>query len=156
SYLVARRGGSPESDSHLVVVNANGGFAAAGYLIYTNEEALSLQLYLNPFEFFRKAFETDRFPKPDPTTISGRRVFYSHVDGEGWRILTEIGGYRRGGDLSARVVLEKVLRAFPDLPVTVAPIAADIDPDWYGTPKSVALARAMLALPHVEAGSHTY
>jgi hypothetical protein len=58
--------------------------------------------------------------------------------------------------LSAEVVLEDVLKRYPDLPVTVAPIAGDLHPDWCGTEEGRELARAMFALPHVEPASHTW
>jgi hypothetical protein len=156
SYLTVRRGGDPSTDSHLVVTNNNGGFAAPGYVIYQNEDAQKAQLYLNIFEFFRTAFDTDRLPKPDATTLAGRRIYYSHIDGDGWRNESDIEEYRQRKAYSSEVILEKVLKAYPDLPATVAPIAGDIDPAWYGTPKFLEIARTIFALPHIEAGSHTY
>jgi len=27
-------------------------------------------------------------PKPDTTTLAGRRIYYSHIDGDGWKELT--------------------------------------------------------------------
>jgi hypothetical protein len=52
--------------------------------------------------------------------------------------------------------MEEVLEKFSDLPVTVAPVAADLDPDWHGSEKALSLAREIFSLPHVDAGSHTY
>ena len=156
SYLVLRRGNVPETESHLVVIGPNGGFVAEGYTIYRSPETPLMQLYLNPFEFFRLAFDTDRLPKLDTTTLYGRRIFYSHLDGDGWRNLTEIGEFKKAGELAAKVILERVIKAFPDLPITVAPIVADIDPEWYGNSRSLASAREILSQPNVEAGSHTY
>jgi hypothetical protein len=54
------------------------------------------------------------------------------------------------------VILREVLLRYPDLPVTVAPIAGDLDPAWHGNADTQRVARQILALPHVEAGSHTY
>ena len=100
SYLVVRRGTDPRMESHLVVAGPNGGYVAAGYTHYSNAEFNRLQWFVNPFEFFRVALGTDDLPKPDATTLSGRRIFYSHVDGDGWRNLTEVAPYRKsdGGD----------------------------------------------------------
>jgi len=156
SYLTLRRGGAPETDSHLVVTNRNGGFAAPGYIIYENEDSQKTQLHLNTFEFFRTAFDTDPLPKPDATTLAGRRIYYSHIDGDGWRNESEIEEYREMRVYSSQVILDGVLKPYPDLPVTVAPIAGDLDPAWYGTPKLLEIARAIFALPQVEAGSHSY
>jgi hypothetical protein len=157
AYLVIRRGGDAATDTPLVAVGPHGGYVAAGYVHYsTTEDAGRRQWYLNPFEFFREALNTDELPKPDTTTLSGRRLFYSHIDGDGWRNLTELQKYRGRRTSSAEVILEEVLRKFPDLPVTVAPIAADLDPEWHGSAEHMAVARRIFALPHVEAGSHTY
>jgi polysaccharide biosynthesis protein PelA len=156
SYLVLRRGNYPETESHLVVVSPNGGYVADGYTIYRSPETHRMQLYLNPFEFFRLVFGLDHIPQPDTTTLSGRRIYYSHLDGDGWRNLTEINPFRKSGNLAARVILEKVIKAYPDLPFTVAPIVADIDPAWHGNERSLSAAREILAQPNTEAGSHTY
>ena len=156
SYLTIRRSGNPQTDSHLVVVGPKGCYVAAEYTHYSDAKSNRLEWYINPFEFFRLAFGTDDLPKPDPNTLSGRRIFYSHVDGDGWRNLTEIDRYRKPQVLSAEVIRKEVVEAFPDLPVTVAPIVADLDPNWAGTPESLRLAKIILSAPNVEAGSHTY
>ena len=154
TFLSASWGKDLATTSDLIVIGPQGGYAAPGYYISGNEEFH--QWYLNPFEFFRRAFATDDLPKPDTTTLSGRRMYYSHIDGDGWRNETEIEGYRDTQKLSAEVVFNEALEPFPDLPVTLAPIAGDLDPKWYGNEEALDLARKMLALPQVEAGSHTY
>ncbi len=156
SYLILRRGSNPDLDNHLVVIGPNGGYVAGGYTHYSNAASERLEWYLNPFEFFRLAFGTDDLPKPDATTLSGRRTFYSQVDGDGWRNSTEISSYRNSRNMAAGVILNEVIQVFPDLPVTVAPIAADLDPKWAGTTESLRVAKRFFALPNVEAGSHTY
>ena len=157
SYLVIRKGDDPRTDSELLTIGPHGAYVAPGYLHFSRtEDSPRRQWYVNPFEFFRAAFNTDEIPKLDTSTISGRRIFYSHVDGDGWRNLTEISRYRTRKTLSAEVILEDVLKAFPDLPVTVAPVAGDLDPAWSGTRESLRVAKAIFALPNVEAGTHTY
>ncbi len=157
SYLVVSRRGDPASASDLVTVGPSGGYAAEGYFhLATSEGIPRRHWYVNPFEFFREAFATDDLPKPDTTTLSGRRIFFSHVDGDGWRNRTELAQYRKDRTSSAEVIFREVLLRYPDLPVTIAPIAGDLDPAWHGSAEMLRLARQMLALPHVEAGSHTY
>jgi len=154
AILSASWGKDLAAKSDLIVIGPDGGYAAPGYAIFDREDFH--QWYLDPFEFFRKAFATDDLPKPDTTTLSGRRMYYSHIDGDGWRNITEIEDYHDTRDLSAEVVFKEALKPFPDLPVTVAPIAADLDPKWHGSEEILAQARKLLALPQVEAGSHTY
>jgi hypothetical protein len=51
---------------------------------------------------------------------------------------------------------DKLIKPFPELPITVTAIAADLDPEWVGTQQSREAARELFALPQVQAGSHTY
>ena len=154
AILSASWGKDLAAKSDLIVIGPQGGYAASGYSLYEHEDFH--QWHLDPFEFFRKAFATDDLPKPDTTTLSGRRMYYSHIDGDGWRNITEIESYHDTKELSAEVIFNEALQPFPDLPVTVAPIAGDLDPKWYGNEEILAQARKILALPQVEAGSHTY
>ncbi|MEJ0009974.1 MAG: hypothetical protein WDN72_05320 [Alphaproteobacteria bacterium] len=110
--------------------------------------------YIDPFKFFAAAYATDDLPKPDTTTLDGQRIFYRHIDGDGWNNASDAAGHAQ--DLAARAVLEETIRPYPDLPVTVAPIAADLDAKWAGSARSQQIARDAFALPQVEAGTHTY
>jgi hypothetical protein len=154
SYLSAGWDKDLKSSSDLVVIGPNGGYVASGFAIFQNREFQ--QWYINPFEYFRKAFAADELPKPDTTTLTGQRIYYSHIDGDGWRNISEIEKYKVVGVNSAEVIYKEVLKSFVNLPVTVAPIAADLDPEWFGSEESLDQARKIFSLPHVEAGSHTY
>ena len=153
-YLTAAWDKDFKNKVDLVAIGPNGGYVASGFAFYQNREFQ--QWYINPFEFFRKAFATDEVPKPDTTTLSGQRIYYSHIDGDGWRNTSEVEKYRVKQANSAEVIFKEVLKPFANLPVTVAPIAADLDPEWYGNEETQEQARQIFSLPHVEAGSHTY
>ncbi|MEZ5398554.1 MAG: hypothetical protein R2729_02730 [Bryobacteraceae bacterium] len=154
-HLTVRRGKAPGVESVLAATGPRGGFIASGYTHSVGPEHY-WQWYVNPFEFFRLALLPETFPAPDTATVAGRRIYYSHIDGDGWRNRTEVMPYRRDRLLASEVVLRKLIRPYPDLPVTVAPIAGDLDPAWYGTEETMGIARRMLAEPQVEAGTHTY
>lgn len=157
SHLTVQRAdGDPTTMGSLVVTGPHGGWIEVGYTHFASGSQDKLQWYVNPFEFLRLAFAADELPKPDTTTLSGRRIYYSQIDGDGWRNLTEVTKYRREKLSSAEVILREAILPFPDLPVTAGPIAGDLDEQWFGTRESVAVARRMLSLPWVEAGSHTY
>jgi len=156
SHLVMRRGGDPATDSHLIVTGPSGGFVVEDYARYYDAEFIRRRWIIDPFLFFRLAFATDDLPKPDVTTIAGRRLYFSHIDGDGWRNVTEAEPYAKQKLLAADVVRKEAIEAFPDLPVTVAPIVGDLDQDWRGTPQAVEAAKRLLALPQVEAASHTW
>lgn len=156
SHLVMRRADDPASDSHLVVTGSAGGLAAEGYSRHFDAEYNRRQWIIDPFAFFGDAFATDDLPKPDVTTLSGRRLYFSHIDGDGWRNVTEVAPHAVKRVLSADMVRIAAIEPFPDLPVTVAPIVGDLDPTWNGTPQSVEAAKKLFALPQVEPSSHTW
>ena len=156
SHLVMRRAGNPATDSHLVVTGPAGGLVTAGYARHLDPETLRRRWIINPLSFFRLAFATDEVPKPDVTTLSGRRMYFSHIDGDGWRNVSEVAPYAKDKRLAAEVVLKEAIEAHPDLPVTVAPIVGDLDEHWKGTPQAVEIARRLFALPQVEPASHTW
>jgi len=156
SHLVMRRGDDAATDSHLIVTGPTGGLVTDGYARHYDPE-LNRRLWItDPFAFFRAAFVTDDLPKPDVTTLSGRRIYFSHIDGDGWRNVTEAAPYAKDKLLSADVVRKAAVEPFPDLPVSVAPIVGDLDAAWKGTPESLAAAARLFALPQVEPASHTW
>ena len=159
SYLKVAPYGDNKEASDLIVTGPNGGYAAANYeffSIYSNKKKRELkQWYINPFLFFKKAFHTENIPKPDVTTLDGLRIFFSHIDGDGWNNVTYVSSFPKH-TLSAEVIYEKILKAYPDIPVTVSAIAADIDSSWVGTEKSKKIARKIFALDNVQVATHTY
>jgi hypothetical protein len=158
SYLTLEERDNPGSKAHLVITTPRGGYIAMNYSNYYDPQTLRRRWIIDPFAFFRAAFATDELPKPDTTTLSGRRIYYSHIDGDGWRNVTNVDRYRDLGRdvLSAEVALKELLAPYPDLPCSVGPIAGDLDPDWYGGEEEMELAREIFRLPWIEAASHTY
>lgn len=149
----------------LVITSANGGYVAPDYAIYMVHEKNALyktesdelvQWHINPFEFLKITLDIPFAPVPDVTTLNGRRIFYSHIDGDGWNSLSEIPEYVKTHTLSSEVMLKEILRPNPDIPFTVGVITADIDPKCYGLPDSERIAREIYALPNVEPSSHTH
>ncbi len=140
----------------LVASNAHGGYAAQNYTFTYDANTDRIGWILNPFEFFKTAFGNERFPIPDTTTLAGRRIYFSHIDGDGWNNLSEIEVYRLKQKLSAQVIAREAIEAYPDLPVSVALLAADINLRLGGNPKGRPVAKRLFALPQVEVASHTY
>lgn len=154
-HLAARRRGQEEIHP-LVVTAPGGGFAAAGYEYYFDTQIVRGRWIVDPFAFFERVFGTAGLPRPDVTTLAGRRIYFSHVDGDGWRNISRVEGYRDEASGATMALMDKAWSAYPDLPVTVAPIAAEMDLDYAGSERDLALAARIFRLPHVEAGSHTY
>jgi len=139
-----------------VATSPGGGFVASGYAIYYEPNTDRVRWTLNPFAFFARAFGAERRPVPDVTTLDGRRIYFSHIDGDGWNNVSEIEEHRELGRLSAEVVEREVIVPFPDLPVSVGLIGGDVDASFGGRPASAAVARRLFALPQVEVASHSY
>ncbi len=142
--------------THPVTTSENGGYVALNFTIDHDQNTNRGGWVLNPFNFFRLALGDERFPIPDVTTLSGRRIYFSHIDGDGWNNLTEVDGYRDGKSLSVEVVAKEAIEAYPDLPVSVGLIAGDVQPLLGGTLEGIKWARRLFALPHVEVASHTH
>ena len=156
TYLAFDRTGDDGGRIHAVILTKRGGYVASGFTHYESRNGGSLQWYLNPFEFFGTAFKTAGIPIPDTTTLAGRRIFYSHIDGDGWGNVSTADSYAGKGTFASEVILREVVDAHPDLPVTIAPIAADLDPTFAGAIRSQQIARALFSRPNVEPATHTF
>lgn len=133
-----------------------GGFAASGYAIHYEPNTDRVRWVLNPFAFFARAFGPERRPIPDVTTLDGRRLYFSHIDGDGWNNVSDIEEHRDLGRISAEVIEREAIVPFPDLPVAVGVIGGDVDRTLGERPDSIAVATRLFALPQVEVASHTY
>lgn len=145
-----------QANAVLVATSGAGGYAADAYTIYYDATANRARWTLNPFAFFKAAFGADRFPVPDVTTLDGRRMFFSHIDGDGWNNISEIEGYRETQTTAAEVVMKEVIAPHPDLPVSIGLIAGDAIREVGGTETAREIAKKLFALPQVEVASHTY
>lgn len=156
--VVSRPAGAGRVSSHVGLATPKGGFVAPGFTHSRDPARLVPVWHLDPFAFFAAALGIGGRPAPDVATLVGRRVYYSHIDGDGWLSRSTARPAPRGGErpLASEVIRATAIEPFPDLPVTVAPIAAELDPAWVGTEEAQAVARAIFALPQVEPASHTY
>lgn len=83
-----------DRQSIVAAVGPGGGYAAHGFIIHGDIATGAARWILNPFAFFQAALGQDAFPIPDTTTVSGRRLYFSHVDGDGWNNGVQMEGYR--------------------------------------------------------------
>ena len=147
-----------QTEGTLIATGPHGGYAAEDYALYVGarDGGEFKKWYINPYEFFRLTLDQEPIPKADTTTIAGRRIYYSQIDGDGWRSLTQLEVYREDPPPCAEVMYRHFLEGQQDLPCTVAPIGADIDESWVGTSRSRTIAEKIFSLPHVEVGTHTF
>ena len=151
AHLVLARRDLPDSESQMVVTGPWGGFAAAEYVRFQFPGESGAQWWLDPFAFFREALGVGDWPRPDTTTQCGRRICYSHIDGDGLRNRSEVSP----GASSGQVLLDEILSRY-GLPTSVSVVVAEVEPTLLGSPEFHELARAIFRLPNVEAGSHSY
>ncbi len=124
--------------------------------IFFDDAADRARWILNPFAFLKQAMGDERFPIPDVTTLDGRRMYFSHIDGDGWNNISEIEGYRETQTAVADVIRQEVIEPYPDLPVSAGLIAGDSIPELGGTLQAGESAARLYALPQVEVATHTY
>lgn len=142
--------------SVVVAAGAGGGYVAPNSAVRYNANTDRLSWLLDPFRFFALALGTIRQPIPDVTTVVGRRLYFSHVDGDGWNNGAQMPPYREAGVLASEVMLKELIEPYPDLPVTIGLIVGDVLAEEGGNPATEELARRIYSLPQVEVGSHTF
>ena len=138
-----------------IFVGPWGGMWLEPYIIVRASADSSL-FYADPYRVLEAWLAPKgQFPAPDTSTRDGRRLFYSHIDGDGFASVAEFKGH----PLCAELVRDRVLKVFP-FPVTVSVIEADIRGLAEGVDKEAdaiaKIARDIYALPNVQAASHSF
>ncbi|NVK33442.1 MAG: hypothetical protein HWE23_03120 [Rhodobacteraceae bacterium] len=143
-------------ESVLVSSGVGGVFVQIAYTYYYEHSIDRLRWIINPFELLKTALADEPFPIPDTTTLSGQRMYFSHVDGDGWNNVSLIDKYRNRKALSSEVLLHELIEPYPDLPVSIALVTGDFDTLVGGFKKGLKVAKTILAQPQVEPASHTH
>lgn len=152
SYLTLRRADDPTMKSAVVLVTAKGGYVYQGYTHYKNLDLDRAELRLNPFDFFEEALHLEGLPRPDVSLLNGRRLFYSQIDGDGIFNVSHIDRKSFSGE----IILEKVLKKFSNLPITVSIITGYLDKMEFRNQRTLDLYKNMFSLPNVEPAAHGY
>ena len=111
---------------------------------------------VDPFAFLDAFLGKRNFPAPDATTRDGVRIFYAHIDGDGFRHKSSIELGRRSGDLLNQLVVDR----YP-FPITLSVIEAEIRGIIYNSdpeiePLLTKHAKHVFSSEKVEVGSHSY
>jgi hypothetical protein len=113
-------------------------------------EAGQARWVVQPLAFLRQALRLPQIPVPDTTTETGRRLFMTRIDGEGFGSLTELGGTQQGAYASD--VLLAIVRRY-GWPTTVSVTESDFR-EWGARQASAPplrfVAQRLFALPNVE------
>ena len=137
-----------------VAITPWGGFALSPYtvesLIGVDQERWAIE----PIKFLTAALRLQTMPSPSVTTENGRRLFMTHVDGDGFASRAEFPG----ADFSGEALYQQIFTRYK-VPMTLSVIEGEVGmkglhPDI--SPRLEEIARKMFALPYVEIGTHTY
>lgn len=149
-WLKMKRRDLEGSDSDLVVTTPSGGFAYTGTVHRIDRELGKVHWRLNPFLFFEEAFGLKGWPRPDTTTLYGRRIFFSHIDGDGVVNRSHIDNERYSGE----VIREEILAKYPQIPVTASLITGYFDIRAYRTERVWQMYAGIFSLPNVMPAAH--
>jgi len=129
-----------------------GGFALRnGFMQEFNDDNLWV---INPFEFFAKALRLKKILTPDVTTEYGKRIFVSHIDGDGSMNRVEWNPKL----FSIDIIYNKILKKY-HLPMSASIVGAEDDENGLYpklAPQLQKIIREMYKLPYVEAATHTF
>jgi polysaccharide biosynthesis protein PelA len=131
-----------------------GGFILNPFVLIEIPGTEQTRWIVDPFTFLTSALGLKPLPAPDVTTENGRRLFFSHVDGDGFPSLAEFAG----SPPAAEVMLKEIIERY-QVPTTVSIIESEISPDGLYpklSPRLESIAKRIFTLPHVEIASHTY
>ncbi|MGQ9850200.1 MAG: bifunctional glycoside hydrolase 114/ polysaccharide deacetylase family protein [Aggregatilineaceae bacterium] len=131
-----------------------GGYALDPFTVLTLPGGAGKRWVIDPFALMQQALRLPTMPVPDVSTESGRRMLLVHIDGDGFPSRAEFPG----APYAAEVLYKQILQRYR-IPTTFSIIEGEIGPAGLYpelSPKLEAIARAILALPHVEIASHTY
>lgn len=148
--------GVDDSSTDLVLTGPWGGWAATEYLWGPRGEGRDYQAYLvDPFRFLEAAFAWQGIPRVEANVLGGKRVFFSHVDGDGFNSFA----YDRPAKICGEIVYQDILKdpRYAQLPHTISVISAEVDrATTHPVEASIPTAQRIFDLDHVEAASHAF
>jgi len=141
-----------KKQSTLAAITPWGGYAFNG-TIMTNIKKQDLWI-ANPFKLLRDTLKLEQIPIPDVTTENGKRLLFSHIDGDGIMNRAEWNPELFSGE----VLYEKIFSQYA-IPISVSIIEGETAP--YGLYPKLStqlenISKKIFALPNIEAATHTY
>lgn len=134
-----------------VVTGPWGGIALNPWLYREGPGDGTRRWHIDPFAFLTAALGLEGVPAPCPVVLNGRRMFFCHVDGDGFESLSTVRRGARCGEVFLAEILEKYRLPF-SVSVIVSSLADRLDPE---EPTALMrLAARVLAHPRVEPASH--
>jgi hypothetical protein len=136
----------------LAALTTWGGYALGGAFNITMQE--DTMWSINPFEFYKEALHLKPLLIPDPTTQNGKRVFFTHIDGDAF-----MNRVAWDPKLFCTQTLYKEVFTHYKVPQSISIIGGEIGPHGLYPKLSaqlIEIAKKIYAIPYVEGASHTY
>ncbi len=148
---IKTRSKSDPRERHPVLTGPWGGIALDPWTLYRGRGEGDRRWYLDPFLFFRETLGLEGIPAPHPSVLNGRRMFFLHVDGDGFESLSTV----KPGAYAAEVLHERVFERY-QLPYTVSIIVRSLTDDYLvpDVTDRMKLAQRILNDPRIEPASH--
>jgi hypothetical protein len=143
---------SNKETTTLAAIMPWGGYAiSSAFMIEMSKDNLWT---INPFKFFAQALRLKPIPILDTTTQNGRRILFSHIDGDGIMNRVEWDPDLFSGD----TIYSDILTQYK-VPISVSVIGAEINKNGLYpklAPQLQKIVKKMFALPNVEPATHTF
>ncbi len=142
-----------KTPSDLIVLNKRGAYVQDGFVLFNHPQDNLSSWRVNPFLLVETLFATSLYPIPDTTTLNGKRIFFSQIDGDGFLNVSNVDRTLTSGEVIYREILLKY-----QVPITASVITIEMDPSKgvVKNNKSAEVAKKIFALPHIAIASHTY
>jgi len=129
-----------------------GGYAISdSFMVEIDQENIWV---INPFEYFKQALRLRPLAAPDPTTENGSRLFFTHVDGDGYVSYAEFDPEK----LSGEIIYEEILKKYK-IPHSISVIGAEVMPNGLYpelSKRCLEGVKKIYALDNVEPATHTF
>lgn len=143
------------SETDLVVTGPWGGYAVTEYLWVQTEEKDFAYWVVDPLAFLERAFDWEGMPRVEANVLNGRRVFFAHIDGDGFNSYA----YDVPSKICGELIYDQILLEpkYQHLPQTISLISAEVDTaTTHPVEASIPTARRVFDLENVEAASHAF
>ncbi|MFT6071208.1 MAG: hypothetical protein ACJAT2_001480 [Bacteriovoracaceae bacterium] len=140
-----------EKPADVVVSGPNFFYAQHGYALFENPQDYITSWRIDPFHFISELLLSELEPIPETNTLCGRRMAYSHIDGDGFINVSNLD--RKS--LSGKIVLDRIIKKYK-IPTTASIVVAEIDPNLLGNRQAVTTSKEIFRAPFIEPASHTY
>ena len=135
-----------------VVTGPFGGVALHPYAFKDKADKGSRRWFIDPFAFFADALGLVGVPAPHPSVLNGRRMFFLHVDGDGFESLSTV----RAGTMCGEIFYDEIVKQYP-LPFSLSVIVGTLSDTMTPAEPNDAMLLASRILNHdnVEPASHS-